>query len=146
MFKPYRIAAAAGLEYWPHARRIRLEAPNGIGLTMVWDGAAYGHSFDTPILMEAETAMVAAPHVEWHLGRILLMQLHDAPLGGIIWVTREPLVEALVRVLGRWTAVQLATPRAPAPPPMEVRLLDGTLVRRLGSVGRETTRRARWAC
>src|SRR3990172_352504 len=120
MIESCRVAAAAGLECWPAARVVRLKSPSGATLTMVWDGAAYDRCFSRPILLEMEARAIEAPHIEWHLGRLLLMQLHGAPLGGVIWITRESLVGALVRVIERWSAIQLASPMAPGPPPMQV--------------------------
>jgi len=128
IMNPYRIAAEAGLECWPSGRTVRLPSRGASPLKFLWDGAAYDTRFSARFLFEAETGPILPPHIEWHLGRLLLMQLCDVPVAGVIWITSGPKVGALSDIIRRWTSVRLTRAQAPRPPPMEIRLPEGTLV------------------
>lgn len=142
MVNPYQISAGAGLECWPPGRTVWLHSRDGYSLRFVWDGAAYDFGFSRPFLIEAETGPISTPHVQWHLGRLLLMQLCQIPLAGVIWVTSEERVNDLVTAIRPWIGIQMTRGQALHPVPMEIRLPDGKLVRASGGGGGADMRRA----
>jgi hypothetical protein len=123
----FRIAASAGLEASLRHSRTVLRGTDSTSLRFRWDGAATDLRRRRTVLLEAEMRSIQRPHVEWHLGRLLLLQSSGFPVHGVIWICQEPREQELVKVLLNWIGVQRAAAFAPGPLPMEIRFTDGTL-------------------